>query len=106
MGGNRLSKCERRFTDLDRCAGRINNCCFENVERANERGDEPRLRLVVHLKRSTDLVGAACIHHHDAVRNGKCLFLVMRHENRGDAELPLDLANFFTQGYADFGVEC
>ena len=45
------------------------------------------------------------MHHADAVRERERLLLVVRDEDRGDAELALDLANGPAQFLADLGVE-
>ena len=47
-------------------------------------------RAVVDLERRADLLDPAVVHHHDAVGHRQRLFLVVRHVDRGDAELALD----------------
>ena len=70
---------------------------LEHVERADEGGDEAGRGTVVDLEGRADLVGLACIHDDDPVRDRQRLFLVMGNEDGGDAELLLDLADLFAQ---------
>ncbi len=77
----------------------------QRVELAHEGRDEPGGRAVVDLEGLAELLDIAGVHHHDPVGDGQRLFLVVRHENRGDAEFALDLADLLAQADADLGVE-
>jgi hypothetical protein len=68
------------------------------VQRAHKGRHESASRAVVHLERRAHLFRDPAIHHHHAVRHGQRLFLVMRHEDRGDPQLPLDFADLVPQG--------
>src|SRR6185437_10190 len=59
---------------------------LEKIGAADETGDEARLRPVVERKGVGDLLDAALVHHHDAVRRDHGLGLVMGHVDGGDAE--------------------
>src|SRR2546430_7468549 len=48
--------------------------------RADEAGDEQIVRTVVELERRADLLDQAVVHHHDLVRHGHGLDLVVRSE--------------------------
>ena len=52
---------------------------------------------VVDLERRAELLDVAGVQHDDAVGDRQRLFLVVRHEDGGDAELALDGADFFAQ---------
>ena len=92
--------------DGDPCrALAFSTLALQDVQRADEGGDEARLRPVVDLERRADLLRPAAVHHHDAVGDRQRLFLVVRHEDRGDAEVLLDLADLLAQRHAHLGVE-
>ena len=63
----------------------------EQIDLADEVGDEARPRPLVDLTGRADLLDAAGIHDGDPVRHGERLLLVVRHEDQGHAEILLDL---------------
>ena len=77
----------------------------QDVERADEGGDKARARPVVDLEGRADLLGLALVHDDDAVGDRQRLFLVVRHEDRGDAEILLDRADLLAERHAHLGVE-
>ena len=60
---------------------------LEEIDLADELGDEARLRLEIELARRRLLHDLAAEHHRDAVGHRQRLELVMRDIDRGDAEL-------------------
>ena len=91
--------------DADLARRGVGDGAFEHIQRADEIGDELRRRTVVDLERRADLLGLAAIHDDDAVGDRQRLFLVVRDEDGGDAELLLDRADLLAQRNADLGVE-
>ena len=91
--------------DADGAARRVDHLDLEDVQRADEGGDEARFRPVVDLERRAELLDPALAHHDDPVRHGQGLFLVVRHEDRGDAERALQRLQLVAQRHADLGVE-
>ncbi|MNS98632.1 hypothetical protein D3C72_1330040 [compost metagenome] len=85
------------LSDTDGVGGGIHDGRVDEVERTDEGGDEAGRGLVVNIEGRADLVGAAAIHDDDTVRNRQGLFLIVGHENGGDAEFLLNLADFLTQ---------
>ena len=57
----------------------------QKIGLANERCDKPVDRMLIDVARRPHLLQLACRHHADPVRHGQRLFLIMRHENEGDA---------------------
>ena len=55
-----------------------------------KRATKADVRRVVDLLGRADLLEAAAAHHRDAVGHGERLFLVVRHEHEGDADVALD----------------
>ena len=72
---------------------------------AEEVRDERRRRPLVGLVRRADLLGAAVVHHHDAVAERHRLGLVVRHQDGGRADRALDLAQLDLHLLAQLGVE-
>ena len=68
-------------------------------------GDEARLRPRVQIVGLAALEQPALVHDADAVGERERFFLVVRDEDRRDAELALDLADRAAQFLADLGVE-
>ena len=60
--------------------------CTADVGLAEEARDERRRRPLVGLVRRADLLGAALVHHHDAVGQRHRLGLVVRHQDRRGAD--------------------
>ena len=63
----------------------------EEVGRADEGRDERRRRLLVDLLRRAELLDPALVEDGDPVAQGERLFLVVRDEDEGDADLALQL---------------
>ena len=63
------------------------------------------MRALVELGRAPDLQQPAKIHHPQPVAKFKGFFLVMRDEDRCDAQVGLDLAQGAAQLHADLGVQ-
>ena len=49
------------------------------------------LRLVVYVRRRTDLLYLAFAHHYHTVAQSQCLFLIVRHVDKRDAQLLVQL---------------
>ena len=73
----------------DKCA--VAPLAFEQIDLADEVGNEARARAIVDLARRADLLDPAGVHHGDAVRHRHRLLLIVGHEDRRDAELLLQL---------------
>ena len=63
---------------------------LEGVERADEVGDERRLRPFVDLTRASELLDLPSVHHGDPVAHRERLVLVVRHVDERRPELVLD----------------
>jgi hypothetical protein len=77
----------------------------EDVRLAEEGRGEAAVRLLVHLVGLADLLDAAEVHQHHAVRQRHRLFLVVRDHDRGDADVVLQRAQFDLHLVAQLGVE-
>src|ERR1043165_3852235 len=77
----------------------------KDVDLADKIGNEPRPRALVDLARRADLLDPASVHHRDAIRDRHRFFLVMRHEDRGNAELFLQLLQFELHALTELTVE-
>jgi hypothetical protein len=77
----------------------------EKIRAAEESRDELGLRPEIKLVGTTDFQEAAGVHDPDAISELECFLLIMGHEDRGNAELPLDLADRSSQFGADSGIE-
>ena len=77
----------------------------QQVHLSDEARDEQRARLHVDLHGRTDLLHAAVVHHHDAIRHGERLFLIVGHHDRGDAEPPLEVLDLVAQREAHARVQ-
>ena len=86
-------------------AAAIDDPAPQDVERADEGGNEARARIVVDLERRADLLDTSLVHHHDAVRDRQRFFLIVGDVDRRDAELALDGSDLLAQRDADLGVE-
>ena len=62
--------------------------------------------MVVHLLRRADLFDMAVIHQHHTVCHFQCFFLIVCHEDRGDVQFVVQLAQPATQFLAHLGIEC
>ena len=78
---------------------------FEEIGLADEIGDEAFGRAVIDFARASDLQDLALGHDRDAVRHGERFFLVMRHEDEGDAGLVLEALQLDLHLLAQFIVE-
>ena len=77
----------------------------EDVDLADEIGDEGRRRVAVDLHRRADLLDHALVHDDDPVGDRERLLLVVRDHDGGDAELALQRADLLAQVDADDRVE-
>ena len=77
----------------------------EQVGCADEIGDETGCRLLVELARGAELLDAARVEHGDAVGERERLFLIVRHEDEGDAEIALDLLQLDLHLLAELEVQ-
>ena len=71
----------------------------------DEAGDEAVGRALVKVALAADLADFAVRHHHEPVRDGQRLLLVVRHHDGGEAELALQLADLDAHLLAQLGVE-
>ena len=78
---------------------------LHQVGLAEEARDERRRRPLVGLVRRADLLGAALVHHHDAVGERHRLALVVRDQDGRRADGALDLAQLDLHLLAQLGVE-
>lgn len=62
-------------------------------------------RIIINLRRCSDLVDLALVHDNDPVGEGHSLFLVVRDEDDRDAQILLDLFELLTHLLADLGVQ-
>ncbi len=102
--GGQLHLADRRRGEAER-TGRPGEAAAEQVHRADELRDEAVRRMVEELDRRADLLNHALVHHRDPVAGGHRLLLVVGHEDRGDAEAPLQLLQFLPRLHAQLGVE-
>src|SRR5690606_19009762 len=65
----------------------------QQVRSPEEGGDEPRARLRVEHSRRIGVLEPAAIHDPDAIRHRERFFLIVRDEDRRDADRALDLAD-------------
>ena len=72
---------------------------------ADELGDERGGRALVDRLRGADLLHPARVHDDDAVGEAQGLLLVVGHEDGGDAQRPLELAQLLPHRLAEAGVE-
>jgi hypothetical protein len=77
----------------------------EDVDLADEVGDERRRRIAIDLHRRADLLDHPVVHHDDAIGDRKRLFLVVRDHDGGHAELSLQRADLAAQAHALERVE-
>ena len=85
--------------------GGVGDAGADDVEGADEGGDEGGGGVVVDGEGVADLLGHALVHHHDAVGHRQRLLLVVGDVDGGDAERLLDGADLLAQRHADLGVE-
>ena len=83
----------------------VDDLAVDEVERADEGGDEAGARRIVDFARRPDLLDRALVHHDDAVGHRQRFFLIVGDEDRRDAELALQRADFLAQRDADARVE-
>ena len=77
----------------------------EQIAGADEIGHKARARIVVDLSRRSDLLDPSVVHDGDAVSNRHRLFLIVRDEQRCDADLFLQLPDLVTHLHAQLRVE-
>jgi hypothetical protein len=85
--------------------GRGHHLGGQEVHRADEIGHLPRLRAAIQRFGIGQLGDLAFEHHGDAVGHDQRLFLVMRDQDEGDADLPLQLDQFDLHVLAHLLVE-
>ena len=96
---------DRLIVDRDPPARRIDHASAQDVERADEGGDEAGARVVVDLERRADLLDPTLVHDDDAVGHRQRFFLVVGDVDGGDAECALQRADFLAERHADLGIE-
>ena len=90
---------------LDRVAANGGGAPVEPIVRADETGDERRVRLVVKLLRRADLLEAPGVHHRDMIRQHKRLGLVVRDVHERGAKGGLQLLQLDLHVLAQLQVE-
>ena len=78
-----------RQADLAVLANTLGHLGFDEIGLADEVGDEAVGRSLVDFRRRSNLENVALRHDRDAVRHGEGFFLVVSHEDEGDAGLVL-----------------
>ena len=76
----------------------LHGCRIEQIVMADERGNEGSPRLCIQIRRACGLLDLSLVHQMDHIRHDHRFFLIMRDEDRGDAEIPLDPADLDLQG--------
>ena len=97
-----IGKRQLVIADIDLAAARH---AGHPVGIAQKAHDEGAVRLAADLLRRALLYDLALIENDDTVSKIERLFLVMRHENRGDAERIVNLAQPAAQVAAHIGVQ-
>ncbi len=77
----------------------------QHVAFAQEVGDERRLRPLVDIAGSADLLDHAVVHHDDTVGHRQRFLLVVRDHDRRHSQPPLQLPDLATQTLAHLGIE-
>ena len=85
-------------------SGRTPNLA-DPVHRAQKARHEPVRRAKVHLLRRAHLFDSALVHHGQPIRHRQRLFLVVRHQQKGDPYAPLHGLQFQAHLLAELGVE-
>ena len=83
----------------------LDHAAIEQIHRADEVGDEARGRKFIDLPRRADLYDLAMVHDADAGGERHRLFLVVRDDHEGHAELLLDVDELELCVLAQFAVE-
>lgn len=78
---------------------------LQEIRRSDEPRNEHGCRLVVNLFGRTDLLDLALAHHRDSVAHRERLFLIVGHENEGDADFALDALQFDLHRFAKLQVQ-
>ena len=81
------------------------DAAVEERAAADEARDEAVGRALVEVALAADLADLALGHHHEAVRHGQRLLLVVRDHDGGEPELALQLADLDAHLLAQLGVE-
>ncbi len=91
--------------ELDACA--VARAAGQEVHRrrADEARHEHRGRVLVHVHRRADLLGASGVHHQHALRERHRLDLVVRDVEARGAEAPMQLLDLEAHLHAQLGVE-
>ena len=77
----------------------------EQVDLADEVGDEPGGGVLVNFLGSAHLEESPFVHHPDAVAHGERLLLIVGHIDEGDPHPRLQLLQFYLHGLAELEVE-
>ena len=77
----------------------------DQIDLADEVGDEAARWMLVELGRRGDLLHRAPVHHRDAARHRQGFVLVVRHDDEGDADIFLKPGEFEPHLVPQFGVE-
>ena len=83
----------------------LGRMAFEEIGLTDEIGDEPLGRPVIDVTRGADLQDLALRHDGNPVRHGEGFFLVMGHEDEGDARLMLQPLQFDLHVLAELVVK-
>ena len=78
---------------------------IDEVGQADKSGDKFIGRTLVDILRRTDLLDHAVVHDRDPVGNCQCLFLIMRHIDRCDADFALDAFDHVAHFHAQLGIK-
>ena len=90
---------------LDTAFIRLLHFRLEDIDIADETGDEPRCRSKVYVARRTDLFDAPLAHDRDPLRHHHGFVLIMGHQNESRAEFALHADQFELRLLAQFAVE-
>jgi hypothetical protein len=75
------------------------------IRRTYKVSDKSRFRLAINFARGSHLHHAAVVEQRDPVRHRQRLVLIVGHEDKGDAELPVQVFQFFLHLFAQLEVE-
>lgn len=78
---------------------------LQHIGSANKCCDKCVCRTLINILRCTDMLNYALIHNCDPIRDGHCLFLVVRYIHRSNANIILNLLNDASHFHAQFCVE-
>ena len=107
VGWPTVDRCRRHLgqSTIDLAVADRFDRALELIDRADEVGDEARLREFVDFGRRADLADDALVHDRDAGGERHRLFLVVGHDDEGDADLLLDVHDLELRLLAQLLVE-